>query len=111
MGVSQENDIWVRAGVQVVENRVSLVVAKTKSITTPPRICYVMSQHGTDAEKQRCFAGGHRLLRAMDFELSFAQISCDHQTTLQFGTFDFMKLLKPAVSTTTKRGTRCTAQV
>ena len=59
---------------------------------------YNMSQSGAGAEKQRSFDDGHRLFRAMNFELFFAQISCDQIKTRQRGTFDFMKLLKPAVS-------------
>ena len=66
-----------------------------ESFNTPDNIT---SQSGADAEKRRSFENGHRLIRAMHFELFFAEISCDQIKTRQSGTFDSMKVLKPAVS-------------
>jgi len=104
MGVSQENDIWVRAGVQVAEIRVSLVVGENEK------------HHHASANLLRYVTTRRRrrettLLRGWSSSSLSSlshKISCDQTKTMQFRPLDFMKLLKPAVSNKKERRTRCT---
>ena len=83
-----------------------------KASTRHSEFGYVMSQRGADGEtKQSLFMVDHRLLRAMNFEFWFVQIRCDQTQTSQFGAFEFMRLLKPAVSCNRTRRTMHTGQM